>query len=319
MRPITVLLLLLVPVALAAAPLTLVRTLGADDEDLLLHDPMSLAYAADGAAYVLNAGECQVLRFGPDWSGPTAFGRCGNGPGEFENPVGMLLEGDEVWVFEMARIVVFGLDGTWRRVLKHENTYASPRRLDGRMVVLLGTGDAPAAYLDTEGRAIDPFGPDCPDDFFEAFKTCRNLAVLPHDEGRCLMVNLVDGLATLVGPDGRTVWERNLIDHEDDSRMETEDDGESKTMTLSLSLGIGRGCRDAQGRYWFPDASTDENEHQLMHVFGPDLKPLVPAFPLPEGVQGWEMVPTPDGRMVLLSPGDSAIHVFEVDPALPTP
>lgn len=312
-------LLLLLPLAAAAVPLTLVRTLGGDEGEVFLHNPASLAYAPDGEAYLLNVGDCQVLRFDADWTELGAFGRCGGGPGEFENAVGLMLEGDEVWVFEMARIVVFGRDGEYRRILKHENTYAEPERLGDRLLVVLGTGDRPVAYLDDAGAAVEPFGPECPADFFEAFKTCRNLQILPHVDGRCLLVNHVDGRATLIGEDGRSLRDRLLVTHEDDSVMKTDEDEEGTTISMSLSFSLGRGCRDAQGRYWFPEASAHEDSPMRVHVLGADLEPLTPAFTLPDGVQGWEFVPAPDGRMVLLSAPESTLYVFEVDPALPAP
>jgi len=301
----------------AEIPLTLVQTIGGDEGEVFLHNPSSLRYAPDGTHYLLNAGECQVIHFDADWDELNTFGRCGGGPGEFENAVGMVLEGDEVWVFEMAKIVVYGLDGEYRHILRHENTYSAPERIGDRLTVLLGTGDHPAAFLDDAGVAVEPFGPECPADFFEAFKTCRNMVILPHDDGLCLMANLVDGRATLIGEDGRPVWDRLLVEHEDDSVMEESDDGQEKQVSLSLSLSLGRGCRDSHGRYWMAEVPAVDDAPMFIHVLDSDLEPLIAPFAMPDGIFTWEIVESPDGRLVFVSSGESTIYVWDVDPALP--
>jgi hypothetical protein len=319
MRTVLILLITMVTASTAAEiPLALVQTIGGDEGEVFLHNPQSLRYAPDGTHYLLNAGECQVIHFDADWNELNSFGRCGGGPGEFENAVGMMLEGDEVWVFEMAKIVVYGLDGEYRRLLKHENTYAAPARLGERIVVLLGTGDHPAAFIDDAGVAVEPFGPECPADFFEAFKACRNMVILPHDEGLCLMANLVDGRATLIGEDGRPVWDRLLIEHEDDSVIKKTEDGEETNVTMSLSLTMGRGCRDSRGRYWMVEVPPEDDTPMYIHVLGADLEPLVAPFAMPDGIFTWEVVEAPDGRLVFVSSGESTIYVWDVDPSLPS-
>ncbi len=310
--------LLLSTLSIAAdGPLSIVETIGGDEGEVFLHNPSSLRFATDGTLFLLNAGECQVLHFDADWSLLNSFGRCGGGPAEFENAVGLVLVEDEVWVFEMARIVVFGNDGEYRRILKHENTYQAPDHLDGRLSVMIGTGDQPAAFLDDKGVIVDTFGPACPADFFEAFKSCRNMMVLPHDEGLCLMVNLVDGSALLIGDDGEPVWDRPLVERVDDSVIKESDDGAEVQMTLSF--GMGRGCRDSHGRYWMAEIPVEEGAPMHIHVLDADLAPLVAPFALPDGVYTWEITESPDGRMVLVSSGESTIYICDVDPALPVP
>jgi len=289
-----------------------VRTLGGEDDDLFLHNPTAVCFAADGTAYVLNAGECQVLHLDADWRLLDSFGRCGQGPGEFENPVGMVLYRDQLWVFEMARISVFDLAGNALRTLQPGTQYALPAVVDGRLMAVMGTGRRAAAWLDDDGRVAQSLGPECPEDFFEAFKACRNMVILPHADGACLLMNAVDGNAYLVDADGEPVWTRQVIEHDDDARYsEQEEDGE-KTMSMSLSLGMGRGCRDGRGRYWTVVYGEDEDAPALLQIHDKDMRPLETQIALPDGVLAWELLFSPRGRLVMIVPQESVIHVCDV-------
>lgn len=288
-----------------AADVEVVRTLGAEGDDLFLHNPMSVQSAGDRTWFLINAGECQVLHLDADWELLNTFGRCGEGPGEFENPRGMVLYRDEVWVFGMARITVFGQDGEYRRSLVPGLQYQSATLLDGRLAAVMGAGDRSAAFLTEEGTVAEAFGTSCPEDFFEGFKACRSQQILPHDEGRCLLLNPISGKVWLVDDQGEVAWEKSLVDQDEISNMSRSDDGES--ITLFVSFLTGNAGRDPAGRYWFTLSGEDEDAPMSIRVTDGQLKPLVQDIVLPEGVSGFEVFFTPDGLVGLVSTGESVV------------
>jgi hypothetical protein len=294
-----------------AAQVTIERSLGSEGDDLFLHGPMSVNAAGDGTRYLLNSGECQVMHVDGEWELLNTFGRCGQGPGEFENPRGMVLFQEELWVFEMARITVFGLDGEYRRTLVPGLQYSAPAVLDGKLAAVMGVGDQSAAFLNEDGTVASTFGTSCPTDFFESFKTCRNQQILPHDEGLCLLLNPLSGRVFLVSQDGEVVWDRELVPTRDTSRISESDDGETVTMSVTFLTGLGG--RDPQGRYWFTLASDDVDAPTTLRVTDGNLKSVAPDVVMPEGIAGFEVFFTPDGRLGLVSTGESVIHLCRVD------
>lgn len=294
-----------------ATTITLQRSLGLEDGDLFLHQPQAVAWAADGSIYILNAGECRVLHLDGDWNLLGGFGACGQGPGEFENPVGLVASPEGVLVFEMARITRFGPDGTYLETLVPGLQYSRPVMLAGRLAAAMGAGTAPAAFLDNDGSIISTFGPECPEDFFEAFKACRNIQILPHPGGLCLLLNPIAGSATLVAEDGTAVWTRAIREVPDTARYDQSDDRESVSMTITFAMGLGALSPD--GEYWFVIPPEAEGEPTLLRRTDADLKPLEKDVPLPDGVTGIEPFFTPGGALGLLSPWESVIHLLRVE------
>lgn len=242
----------------------------------------------------------------------TEFGRCGQGPGEFENPVGMVLYQGAVWVFEMARITVFGPDGEHRRTLVPGLQYSAPAVIDGKLAAVMGAGARSAAFLTDEGTIAEKFGTECPEDFFAAFKECRNQRLMPHDGGLALLLNPIDGTATLLGEDGLPAWRRSLIEAEDNSHMSESDDGETVSLTITFATGLG--ARDRDGIYWFTLPGADEESPMALCRTDAELKPLGRNIVLPEGVAGFEIFFTPEGLLGLVSTGESVIHLCRIHP-----
>lgn len=288
------------------SPLTIMQTIGGDEGEVLLHNPTWVRFAKDSTIYVLNEGECQVLQFNEDWELLNSFGRCGEGPGEFASPTGMILYQGEVWVFEQARITTFGLDGEYGRTISSGNQFAAAEVIDGRIFVRMGAGDRTGAIIDRDGEIIEYFGKECPTDFFNGFKQCRNVQILPHPDGMCLLSNLVDGNVSIVDETGHSKQETFVIEKEDDSTM-TEEDG---AVTMSLSLGMGYACHDSQDRYWMCKF-IGEDEPVLISVIDKYLEPVA-DFELPEYVFPWMMFETPKGQMLLVDTNGSTIYVCDV-------
>lgn len=298
-----------------AVEIEVVRTLGADGDDIFLHNPMSVQIAEDGTWFMINAGECQVLHLDSNWELINSFGRCGEGPGEFENPRGMVLYKGEVWVFGMARITVYGQDGEFRRSLVPGLQYQAVTLLDGRLAAVMGAGNLSSAFLTDEGTVEEAFGTSCSDDFFESFKACRNQQILPCDEGRCLLLNPISGKVWLIDDQGEVAWEKNLVTLEENAHMSESDDGE--TVTLSVSFLTGNASLSPKGNYWFTIPSEEEDGPTSLRVTDGQLNRLREDIVLPDEINGYEVFFTPDGLVGLVSTGESVVHLCRIDLIIP--
>jgi hypothetical protein len=272
---------------------------------------MAVTPAEDGTWYLLNAGACQVLHLAADFTELNAFGRCGQGPGEFENPVAMVLYGEEIWVFEMARISVFSRAGESLRTLVPGVQFSSAAVVAGRLAAILGAGRRSAAFLNDDGTVASTFGTSCSEDFFTAFKECRNQRFLPHPDGLALLLNPIFGTVTLLDDQGEPTWTRSLVEAEDTSRFSESDDGETVSMTITFNSGLG--ARDPEGRYWFTLPGPDEDSPMVLRRTDSEMAPQGADIILPEGISGFEVFFTPDGLVGLVSTGESVIHLCRLD------
>ena len=294
-----------------AAEIEIVRTLGGEDDDLFLHNPMSVKAAEDGTWFMINAGECQVLHLDADWELLNSFGRCGEGPGEFENPRGLVLYQDEVWVFGMASITVYGEDGEYHRSLVPGLQYQSVTLLNGRLAAVMGAGDLSAAFLTDEVTVDEAFGTSCSSDFFESFKACRNQQILPNDVGRCLLLNPISGKVWQIDDQGQVAWVKNLVALDEKSQMSKSDDGE--TITLSVSFLTGNAGLGPKGNYWFTIPSEEEEGPMSLRVTDGQLNPIGKDIVLPDDIKGYGVFFTPDGLMGLVSGNESVVHLCRIE------
>jgi hypothetical protein len=296
--------------ACAAGPagLTLLRTVGGDDDAIMLHRPSELAFAPDGTAYVVNFGDCRVLHFDAGWNLLNEFGAQGEGPGEFSNPTGMIVHEDMVWVFEMARVTQYGLDGTYLRTLRSEKELHGPFVEDGRILARLGGASGRGAIIvDDDLQPVLEMGPECPtDDFFASYKKCGFMSILPHPDHLCILVNPLDGTLYAVDEAGDVVREAELVESDGRSHA-TEDDGQ---VSMTFTMVIGPGCVDHRGYLWTTTYSEDEesDEDSVLRVFDREFRP-VRDYALPEDVVG-SVRQDPDGNLVLLDGQGSQIHVL---------
>jgi DNA-binding beta-propeller fold protein YncE len=76
------------------------------------YGPRDVAVGADGAVWVLDQGRARVVRRDPDGT-VTSFGTFGTGEGQLNDPTGLAVGADHVYVADTAnrRIVVLDLDG----------------------------------------------------------------------------------------------------------------------------------------------------------------------------------------------------------------
>ncbi len=318
-------LLLVIPLLAAAvtaarpappAQLEILRTVDGGDQ-AMLYRPWAVCFGPDGGFFVLNAGDCRVLRFDADWRFVGSFGRQGSGPGEFTNPTGMLRRGDALWVFEMMRVTVFGLDGEYRRTLTSRVEMHEPLLTDRGLLVRLGSSDRLAALLDDQLGLITKLGPECPTDADWAvrYRACGFVRALPHPDHLALLLNPYDGHLWALDRGGRVARELDLVDRGGTSRVRREDDD---SVSMSFTLVMGAGGVDRHGRLWTtplpPDPASDAA--QRLVVRGRDLAPVA-EFTLPQGANGYEVFHAPGGELVITDAEASLIHVCAYPASLP--
>jgi len=311
-------LLLAVSGARAQGPqLELLHTVEGDG-DHMLYRPEGLCFGPDGACYVLNAGDCRVLQFAADWSVVRAFGRLGEGPGEFTDPTGLVIRDDELWVFQMMRATVFSLDGRYLRTVTSRLEMHEPVVADGGFLVRLGANARLAALLDTELNPIRRLGPECPQngDFMAEYRACGFVRALPHPDHLALLLNPFDGHLWVLGRDGEVVRELDLMGEAGRSRVnEPNDEGR---VVMSFTLVMGAGGVDRNGRYWTVPLPPGADEEALQVLVVRSREELAPEaeFTLPDGVNAFRVYHAPDGTLALLDGASSLIPVCAYPPEL---
>ena len=240
-RTVAVACILLLATLASAAELELLQSVGSDDADILLHRPDHVAFAPDGGAYVVNAGDCTILRFDAEWNLVQTFSRQGQGPGEFENATGLLLRDDALWLFEMGRATLFSLDGEY---LETRRSISQMQAIlpDGEgFLCRLGGSDHAAGRLDGDLELVGKFGPECAtDDFFASYKTCGFMSMISHPDWLCLLLNPLDGRLYVVDEGGEVAREIALSEEAGGSQA----DGDEESVTMSFTLVQGLPCVD---------------------------------------------------------------------------
>lgn len=304
------------PASGADAPvLTLLRTLG-DGEEVLLHGPSHIRFGPDGSAYVLNGGEYEVLRFDPDWNLVGRFGRRGQGPGEFENATGMIVHQDRVWVFEIARAVLFTLDGEYVETRTARAQLSDPVVRGDVILCGLDGADRPACEVDDRLELVRKLGQTCPtDDFFARYQQCGFVRPLAHPDHPCLLLHRLDGRLDVIDEDGEVARTLELSDRAGASRLAGDDD----TISMSFTMVMAGGYVDDAGRLWVlplpPREEDEEPPARTLVVLDRQLRPLA-TFTLPDDVQGYAVAISPAGELVLLDGESSLLHVLAM-PELP--
>jgi hypothetical protein len=99
---------------------------GQEDERLVR--PSNARLLADGRIVFFNGGACEVHFYSPAGQRLGAVGRCGRGPGEFEEYASLWLwRGDSVFVVDqLMRVTVLGSDGSIGRVVRLPTTAEMP-------------------------------------------------------------------------------------------------------------------------------------------------------------------------------------------------
>ncbi len=130
---------------------------GGDAPDMSFVEISSLAVLKDGTAYVLDTKDSRVKVFDAKGKFLRAFGKAGQGPGEMNQPVGILITPENEVLVEDAlnqRLAVFGLDGTFSRHISTAKALGlSGIQMDGRGLIVarsMGLGEAGKISMDVK-------------------------------------------------------------------------------------------------------------------------------------------------------------------------
>jgi hypothetical protein len=125
--------------------------------DALFVEITALDVLEDGTAYVLDTKDNRVKVFDAKGKFQRAFGKAGQGPGELNQPVGILITPEKEVLVEDAlnqRLAVFGLDGTFRRHISTAKALGlSGIQMDGRGLIVarsMGLGEAGKMSMDVK-------------------------------------------------------------------------------------------------------------------------------------------------------------------------
>ena len=130
---------------------------GGDAPDRSFVEISALAVLKDGTVYVLDTKDSRVKVFDAKGKFVRAFGKAGQGPGEMNQPVGILITPEnEVFVEDALnqRLAVFGLDGTFSRHISTAKALGlSGIQMDGRGLIVarsMGLGEAGKMSMDVK-------------------------------------------------------------------------------------------------------------------------------------------------------------------------
>ena len=128
---------------------------GTDWESLFLDRHRGIKVGPDGSIFISNSRDHNISKFGADGKLITKFGRHGQGPGDLEFPGELsILDGKYLVVGEYIqgrRISLFGLDGTFHKVLKTRYPPVCPKALRDGKIAYIGL----SSTLETKGDSFE--------------------------------------------------------------------------------------------------------------------------------------------------------------------
>ncbi len=135
--------------------------------------PRNIAIAPDGRLFVADSGNNRIAIFDPDGNFLTAFGEFGAGPGQFNEPWGLAVDRDYIYVADTwnHRVQKLTHDGAWVAHIGQSGTVDDPASGGGlffgpRAIVLLSqnrmlitdTGNHRLQLFDRNGNFLDVIG-----------------------------------------------------------------------------------------------------------------------------------------------------------------
>ncbi len=130
---------------------------GGDKPEDSFADISALDVLKDGTVYVLDMKDSRVKVFDAKGKFVRAFGKAGQGPGEFNQPVGILITPENEVLVEDAlnqRLAFFSLEGTFIRQVSTAKAFGlSGIQMDGRGLVVarsMGIGEAGKMSMDVK-------------------------------------------------------------------------------------------------------------------------------------------------------------------------
>jgi hypothetical protein len=133
---------------------------GGDSPDASFVFASALDVLPDGTAYVIDMKDCRVKVFDAAGKFLRVFGRQGQGPGELNQPTGILITPDQEVLVEDTlnrRLAVFALDGTFRRSISTAKALGlSGIQMDGRgLIVARSMGLAEGGKMSLTVQTLD--------------------------------------------------------------------------------------------------------------------------------------------------------------------
>jgi hypothetical protein len=130
---------------------------GGDKPEESFADISALDVRKDGTVYVLDMKDSRVKVFDAQGKFVRAFGKAGQGPGELNQPVGILITPENEVLVEDAlnqRLAIFSLEGTFIRQVSTAKAFGlSGIQMDGRGLIVarsMGIGEAGKMSMDVK-------------------------------------------------------------------------------------------------------------------------------------------------------------------------
>jgi len=171
----------------------------------VLNRPNAMALDATGNLYVADAGERNIKIFDKNGKFVKTIGRAGQGPGEFQFPLGVTIVPGrgEIAVVDLQRIIIFNAAGVYSRQFPLKDG-TSGVRLDARGNFFIATTSFPSADF-----ILKAFAPDMSRER-AAVLTCREVDD-SHNPFRPRPVWILDDNGRVVFGDAKT-YEFMIID-----------------------------------------------------------------------------------------------------------
>jgi len=273
------------------------------DDEIMLYRPSHLAWSQDGTAYVLNAGDCTVMAFDSEWRLLRVFGRKGEGPGECEEPRGLLVGSGEVCVVGRARLERFDLAGEYIGTVRLEQAFRDPVRLPGEILAINESSPRLVSRVDMMGRCSKSFGPQCErSDHRNNYLKCGFWAILGADSARCVLLDRLTGTGYVVAEGGDTEREFTLGLGQPDVSFEGY-------ATYAQPL-VASACETEHGYLVVPVPSSSEDPIHLRY-YKRDFTSFH-RVQIPEGVIPTALRMSPLGKLCILDGLSSMLHVCEL-------
>jgi hypothetical protein len=258
-------------------------------EETILSEPLSVETAPDGTRFVLDGKDCRIMRFAADGTWLGAFGRAGEGPGEFTGPTDLaLLPGGEVLVSDQGRMRLsrFTPDGRFLDSVQLEDPYGQittdhrgriiaheQPRTPSVSMMMIGAGESGPAtlmdVLDRQGKRTGGFGTIRE---FEGIMlgSWMNRVQPAVTVGDSVVLNFTgDDRIEVWAPDGRLarVVHRTLpftpVEPKEESRQTTNDDGSvSFSMNFEFDLLSTGFAVSPDGRWWAALVSLTQTDRR---------------------------------------------------------
>jgi len=275
-----------------AQNLTVLRTIGAEGDEVLLHRPIDVVWFSDGRACLLNQGDCSLAEFTPDGDLLAEHSRKGEAPGELSMPDALLLVGNEVWVKMPASFAVFDSHLDHLRTVHIPPGIGSVASADSCLLGVQPFSNEIGLRLDLAGRPRETFGPTLVqgEDAVDLLRATSWKVVA--GSGSLALVDCFEGRVWVPGPLGAPLLNLDL------SRGKVQGPSRIKRVVTSL-------CPDRQGG-WL--VTTHAREQAMLVRYDASWRKDW-VLELPAEIPGGIVRAAPEGRIWFLNDSSSIVWI----------